>query len=136
MKDDPRWKFFKCQQCGRCCIEIGLPYDAKSAIPIANFLNISLPELIKRYYGKVVIEGQCWCSQDEKRTPCPTCKPIPKEPTVVSKECMGCVDIEKYSHDEKLCKKYFKATFCYDCNTPMEDLKALEAHKCKPPNNK
>lgn len=71
MKDDPRWKFFKCQQCGLCCIEIGLPYDAKSAIAIANFLNISLTELIKRYYGKVVIEGQCWCSQDEKRTPCP-----------------------------------------------------------------
>lgn len=71
MKDDPRWEFFKCQRCGRCCIEIGLPYDAKSAIAIATFLNISLTELIKIYYGKVVQEEQCWRSEDRKRTPCP-----------------------------------------------------------------
>ena len=71
MKHDPRWKFFKCQRCGRCCREIGLPYDAESAIRIAESLSVSLTELIERYYGEFVRNGQFWRSQDEKRTPCP-----------------------------------------------------------------
>lgn len=71
MKHDPRWEFFKCQRCGRCCREIGLPYDAESAKRIAKFLNISMAELIERYYGKVVQIGQPWIRQDEKGKPCP-----------------------------------------------------------------
>lgn len=71
MKDDPRWEFFKCQRCGRCCIEIGLPYDADSTRAIADFLNISFSEVIERYYGKVVQNGQSLRLLDEKRKPCP-----------------------------------------------------------------
>lgn len=38
---------------------------------IAESLNISLTELIERYYGKVVQNGQPWLLQDEKGKPCP-----------------------------------------------------------------
>jgi len=71
MKHDPRWEFFKCQRCGRCCIEIGLPYYAESAIEISQFLKISLSEVIERYYGKVVENGKTFRLQDKKGKPCP-----------------------------------------------------------------
>lgn len=74
MKDDPRWEFFKCEQCGRCCTERGLPYDRESAIRIAEFLDISMSEVIEQYYGKVVQHGEPWLLQDAKGKPCPFLK--------------------------------------------------------------
>lgn len=69
MRLDKRWNLFKCERCGKCCIEIGLPYDPKSVFEIAKFLNLSVKEVIKSYYGR--IRKNHWISQDEKRTPCP-----------------------------------------------------------------
>ena len=47
MRLDKRWNLFKCQRCGKCCIEIGLPYDPERVFEIAKFLNLSVEEVIK-----------------------------------------------------------------------------------------
>lgn len=69
MEQDRRWKLFQCQQCGRCCFEIGLPYDPESISAIAQFLNLTKEQVIEKYYGRIVNNG--WLSEDRKRTPCP-----------------------------------------------------------------
>ena len=71
MRDDPRWQFFKCQRCGRCCTEIGLPYDSETVIKLSDRLKVSFSEIINRYYGKVIKEGVSFDLQDEKGIPCP-----------------------------------------------------------------
>lgn len=68
------WKHFECQQCGKCCREIGLPYDPNSILEMADFLNYSIEQVIEKYYGKVSRDGFHWESEDSKRTPCPFLK--------------------------------------------------------------
>lgn len=69
------WNLFECKRCGQCCEEIGLPYDPESAIRIADFLRITVDDLIERYYGELSSDRKSWTSQDHKRTPCPFLEP-------------------------------------------------------------
>jgi Fe-S-cluster containining protein len=71
MKQDNRLKLFDCQRCGRCCVEIGLPYDPKIIFEMAKFLGLEVLEVIEKYYGQVTEDGKDWVSSDHKRTPCP-----------------------------------------------------------------
>ena len=71
MRKDKRWKFFKCQQCGKCCAEIGLPYDPESIFKIAEYLDLTIEQIIDKYYGRMDDDGKTWISDDSKRTPCP-----------------------------------------------------------------
>jgi len=68
------WKYFKCQQCGKCCREIGLPYDSESCFNMADFLNISVTQVIEKYYGRLSANGSEWKSDNSKRIPCPFLK--------------------------------------------------------------
>ena len=63
-------KYFRCQRCGKCCEQIGLAWDPEAAQEIAEFLKISLDDLIECYYGRLSPDGKTWESQDDKRTPC------------------------------------------------------------------
>lgn len=74
MRKDRRWELFECQRCGKCCIEIGLPYDPKSIFEIAKFLNLEVVQVIEKYYGRISEDGKSWESDDQKRTPCPFIK--------------------------------------------------------------
>lgn len=67
----PGWKYFNCQHCGQCCELIGLPYDGFNIHKMAEYLNISVHEVIEKYYGAITDDGKHWESQDHKRTPCP-----------------------------------------------------------------
>lgn len=71
MRNDKRWKLFGCQRCGKCCAEIGLPYDPESIHEIARFLRLSLDEILEKYYGTITDDRKGWMSEDHKRTPCP-----------------------------------------------------------------
>lgn len=71
MRKDRRWELFKCRRCGKCCAEIGLPYDPESIFQIADHLNLSIDEVINKYYGRTIDDGKAWKSEDHKRTPCP-----------------------------------------------------------------
>jgi len=68
------WKYFKCQQCGTCCKEIGLPYDPESFFKMQEQFNLSIEEMIDKYYGKMDADGSTWESDDSKRKPCPFLK--------------------------------------------------------------
>lgn len=70
------WKYFTCQRCGKCCCQIGLPYDSQSWFNIADFLNISVKQVIEKYYGTLSLDGSEWVSDDSKRIPCPFLKTI------------------------------------------------------------
>jgi Fe-S-cluster containining protein len=48
-----------------------LPYDAASVFKMADFLQLSIDEIINTYYGKMSTDGSYWKSEDGKRTPCP-----------------------------------------------------------------
>jgi len=69
MRQDRRWDLFKCHQCGKCCVE--LPYDPESIFGIAKFLELDVPQVIEKYYGRIVNDGKAWESEDQKRKPCP-----------------------------------------------------------------
>ena len=71
MQQNKMWALFKCQQCGKCCIEIGLPYDPERIFEIAEFLKIGVGRVIEKYYGRITEDGKAWESEDNKRTPCP-----------------------------------------------------------------
>lgn len=71
---DKRWSLFKCLRCGKCCVEIGLPYDPKSIFDIAKHLDLTVHQVLEKYYGRIVEEGKSWESEDNKRTPCPFLK--------------------------------------------------------------
>lgn len=71
MPQSRQWELFKCQQCGKCCAEIGLPYDPESIFEIARYLDLTIDQVIDKYYGRIVDEGKAWESEDYKRTPCP-----------------------------------------------------------------
>ena len=74
--DSPRawlWEHFECKKCGRCCKEIGLPWDVMRLRKMAEILDIIQEDLIERYYGIIVMEnGKKMIHWDDaKRTPCP-----------------------------------------------------------------
>jgi Fe-S-cluster containining protein len=71
MIQDRRWDLFKCQRCGKCCVEIGLPYDPESIFEIAKFLDLKVDQVIEKYYGRISDDGKAWESEDYKRAPCP-----------------------------------------------------------------
>ena len=68
------WKYFKCERCGKCCEETGLPWDPYRSRKIAKFLGVSVSQLIERYYGKITSDGKHWESEEDRRTPCPFLK--------------------------------------------------------------
>lgn len=68
------WKYFQCQQCGSCCKEIGLPYDKESIFKMADYLKMSIDQIIEKYYGRLTLDRSEWLSEDSKRTPCPFLK--------------------------------------------------------------
>ncbi len=70
-QNDRRWDLFNCQRCGKCCVELGLPYDPKSIFKIAEFLNLKVDQVIEKYYGKIIEGANEWESEDYKRKPCP-----------------------------------------------------------------
>ncbi len=74
MYRDERWELFECKRCGRCCTQIGLPYDPWRIFEIAKFLNLEVAQVIEKYYGRLVKNGKEWESEDFKRTPCPFLK--------------------------------------------------------------
>jgi Fe-S-cluster containining protein len=65
------WKYFHCQRCGSCCTQIGLPYDPEKIFEMANFLEMSVNDVIENYYGRLTPDSTQWVSNDSKRTPCP-----------------------------------------------------------------
>lgn len=71
VRNQPKWDLFQCHKCGRCCSELGLPYDPQRVNDISIFLGITGDELIHTYYGHPAGDGKHWVSDDEKRKPCP-----------------------------------------------------------------
>lgn len=71
IQQDRRWDLFNCQRCGKCCTELGLPYDPESVFEIAKFLNLNVAQVIEKYYGKIVEGANEWEPEDYKRKPCP-----------------------------------------------------------------
>ncbi|HET6461710.1 MAG TPA: YkgJ family cysteine cluster protein [Syntrophales bacterium] len=71
---DKLWKYFECQRCGKCCLELGLPYDQESLSNISTYLNISEEQVIEKYYGELSADSSEWESNDSKRIPCPFLK--------------------------------------------------------------
>jgi len=69
------WKYFKCQQCGKCCEQLGLPLpdprenDFKK---MKDFLQISEEDIISQYYGEIFYKNgkKMFRSNNEKRRPC------------------------------------------------------------------
>ena len=54
------WKYFRCQQCGKCCEQIGLPWDHTKIHDISNHLNIFTEKVIETYYGDICDDGKHW----------------------------------------------------------------------------
>lgn len=73
--DAPRnaeqWKLFSCHRCGKCCTDLGLPYDPFRISEMAAFLNMSVEDVIHTYYGDPAGDGKNWIPDDAKRKPCP-----------------------------------------------------------------
>lgn len=65
------WKYFKCQQCGSCCSQIGLPYDPFSFQKLAAYLELPGEQVINKFYGEMTSDGKKWTPDSKKRTPCP-----------------------------------------------------------------
>jgi len=74
MQKNRRWELFKCTRCGKCCTEIGLPYDPESIYRIAEYLGLEVAKVIEKYYGRIIEDAKEWESEDSKRTPCPFLK--------------------------------------------------------------
>ena len=64
-------KYFQCQRCGKCCEKLGLPYEPSKFQEIADFLNISVKDLVENYYGEYTGNGGEIELDDDKRIPCP-----------------------------------------------------------------
>lgn len=62
---------FTCERCGKCCRQLGLPYDPFALLEIAKYLGISLDELVERYYGMRSADGHHLIMDEKKRRPCP-----------------------------------------------------------------
>lgn len=75
MQQGKRWELFECQRCGRCCNKHGLPHDiyndGERFSEIAQFLKLTVEQVIEKYYGRITEDGEHWESEDHKRTPCP-----------------------------------------------------------------
>jgi len=80
MRHSGLWEFFECQRCGRCCTEIGLPYDGARLHDIAQNRGLSVEQLIEQYYGWIIKRGrpeagfEPYKGEDDRRTPCPFLK--------------------------------------------------------------
>jgi Fe-S-cluster containining protein len=70
-KNQQFWERFTCHRCGKCCTQLGLPYDARALPGMADFLGIGIDELVQKYYGHRSEDGQQLVSEDRKRKPCP-----------------------------------------------------------------
>jgi Fe-S-cluster containining protein len=66
------WEFFECQRCGKCCDQLGLPWDISKNPEIAEHLNIGLEEFFQKYYGNIIEkDGKKYYEfRDELRKPC------------------------------------------------------------------
>lgn len=69
-----KWSLFNCHRCGKCCTEAGLPYDPERIPDIADYLGMTVKDLIHRYYGSPTEDGKQWIPDDAKRRPCPFLK--------------------------------------------------------------
>lgn len=67
-------KYFQCQQCGKCCEELGLPYDHDRLKEMADYLGVCVDRLIETYYGKFINKGKQIVLDDKKQQPCPFLK--------------------------------------------------------------
>jgi Fe-S-cluster containining protein len=68
------WALFKCHRCGKCCTEAGLPYDPEKIHDIAEYLGMTVKDVIDKYYGSPADDGQNWIPDWTKRRPCPFLK--------------------------------------------------------------
>lgn len=93
--------FFNCYRCGKCCNELGLPYDAENLTQIADYLKININEVIFRYYGSLAEDEKSLEFDDDKRTPCPFLK--------LAGETISCAI---YSVRPSGCKEYPLYTDC------------------------
>lgn len=66
------WEFFECERCGKCCEQLGLPWDIFKNPEIAEHLSISMEELFQKYYGDIIEkDGEKYYEfRDELRKPC------------------------------------------------------------------
>jgi Fe-S-cluster containining protein len=64
-------ELFRCQRCGKCCEQLGLPWDAQKAKDIAAYLHITINDLIEKFYGTYIDDGKAVDLDDQKRIPCP-----------------------------------------------------------------
>lgn len=65
------WDAFTCERCGKCCRQLGLPYDPCALPAMAAYLGISQDELVERYYGVRSADGHHLIMDETKRRPCP-----------------------------------------------------------------
>lgn len=65
-KNPHLWKHCTCHRCGKCCTQLGLPYDARALPGMATFIGVSIDELVHRYYGHRSEDGQALVFQDQK----------------------------------------------------------------------
>jgi len=68
------WSNFKCESCGKCCTQIGLPYDAGFIGRLSDYFGDDVVQLVSKYYGQVSSDGKSIEFDESKRTPCPFLK--------------------------------------------------------------
>ena len=102
MLEHTQWKHFDCRRCGRCCAEIGLPFEPGQISEIARFLGFTTDKVIERYYGSFSPDRKSWVSEKHKRTPCPFVM------TIASNQKACAI----YPVRPKACRQYpFESTF-------------------------
>lgn len=71
------WDHFRCERCGLCCRQMGLPWDVGALGAIAKFLGLSRDAVVEKFYGRIVAEdgGRYVEIDNAKRTPCPFLSP-------------------------------------------------------------
>ena len=74
MNGDERWELFECHRCGKCCTEIGLPFDPERLSQIADYLEMTIEHAYFKYYVRRTEDGKGLEWDDQKRTPCPFLK--------------------------------------------------------------
>ncbi len=69
--EQERWSLFKCQRCGQCCEQLGLPWDGHDIEKMAKFLEMNPEDLTIKYYGEPFIENDRRFDQRDQdlRTP-------------------------------------------------------------------
>ena len=64
------WERFSCHRCGKCCTQLGLPYEGWALQRIADFLGITTDQLVEKYYGRISDDGRHVELDESKKKPC------------------------------------------------------------------